>query len=504
MSGGAIPDNADYDVVLEPSGHRVGSINEDFAIESLPGDIFQLGNTSWKILKIETGRVRVADAAGQPPNIPFWFGEAPARSDELSAAVSRLRRGLWDAMGRGEPLDLPGGVAFLETELRLPTLAAEQLAGYLASGAMALGAMPTGDTLVLERFFDEVGDMHMVVHSPLGSRLNRAWGLALRKRFCQQFDFELQAAATEDAIILSLGPTHSFALDEAFRFLSSNSVREVLTQALLDAPLFTARWRWNANRALAVLRNRSSGRVPAQIQRMNAEDLLAVVFPDQLACLENVVGRREIPDHPLVNETLRDCLTEAMDVEGLEGLLESIEAGERTLIARDLREPSPLATEILTANPYAYLDDAPAEERRTQAVYARRWIDPQTAADIGALDRAAIERTRNEAWPNVRDADELHDALVVGGVITEDEGVREGWASLFDELAEDGRATRLELAGGHRIWGAAERLPELGAVYPDARLSPPIDAPADRSTRVGARCRPWSSWSGADWSAAAR
>jgi ATP-dependent helicase Lhr and Lhr-like helicase len=321
--------------------------------------------------------------------------------------------------------------------------------------------------------------MHLVVHAPFGSRLNRAWGLALRKRFCQTFNFELQAAATEDAIVLSLGPTHSFPLEDAFRFLHSNTVRGVLTQAVLDAPLFGVRWRWNAGRALAVPRQRGGRRLPAPLLRQASEDLIAVVFPDQLACLENIVGEREVPDHPLVEQTLRDCLEEAMDVEGLESLLRRIEAGGVELVARDVVEPSPLAHEILKAQPYAFLDDAPLEERRTQAVSLRRWLDPETASDLGALDPDAIVRVRAEAWPDAGTPDELHDALLTLGFVTVEEGMRSGWDRLFETLIAARRATVLRPAGGGvRLWIAAERLAQMRSLHPAAALEPEIAAPS--------------------------
>jgi ATP-dependent Lhr-like helicase len=473
-SGGAIPDVADYQVVLQPSGTLIGTVNEDFAVESLAGDIFQLGNASWRILKVEQGRVLVEDAKGHPPNLPFWLGEAPARTEELSVAVSRLREEIARRVREGSREQT---VEWLGQELSLPPAAAAQLVDYLAAAFASLGTMPSQHTLVAERFFDEAGDMHLVVHAPFGSRLNRAWGLALRKRFCQTFNFELQAAATEDAIVLSLGPTHSFPLEDAFRFLHSNTVRGVLTQAVLDAPLFGVRWRWNAGRALAVPRQRGGRRLPAPLLRQAAEDLVAVVFPDQLACLENIVGEREIPDHPLVEQTLKDCLEEAMDVEGLERLLRRIEAGGVELVARDVVEPSPLAHEILKAQPYAYLDDAPLEERRTQAVSLRRWLDPETASDLGALDASAVIRVREEAWPDAETPDELHDALLTLGFMSAEEGARSGWERLFGALAEARRATALRLPDGLRLWIAAERLPQMRALHPAAALEPEIAAP---------------------------
>ncbi len=477
-SGGAIPDTADYEVVAEPDGIRVGSVNEDFAVESLPGDVFQLGNASWRILRVEPGKVRVADARGAPPNIPFWLGEAPARTDELSAAVSRLRADLERRLATGER----EAVRFLVEEVGIGEAAARQAADYLAKGRAVLGALPTQQTVVLERFFDETGGTELVLHSPFGSRVNRAWGLALRKRFCRMFNFELQAAATEDAIVLSLGPTHSFPLEEVRGYLRSATAREVLVQALLDAPMFAVRWRWNATRALAVPRWRGGRKLPAPLQRIEAEDLLAVTFPDQLACAENLSGDREIPDHPLVRQTIRDCLEEAMDVRGLERLLAGLERGEVRFVARDLVEPSPLAAEILSARPYAFLDDAPLEERRTQAVLSRRWLDPQTAGDLGRLDPAAIERVRREAWPEVGDRDELHDALVVLGVMTGEEGRH--WRGLLDELMVERRAAVLRpRGGGAQLWVAAERLPQVAAVFPGASLEPPIAAPARADAR---------------------
>ena len=469
-SGGAIPDNADYRVVLQPSGSFIGTLDEDFAIESIPGDIFQLGNSSWRIQRIDQGRVLVEDARGEPPNIPFWLGEAPGRTEEASQAVSRLRVEATERLERSQE----DGERWLAEEVGTGPVAARQIADYLASARAALGTMPSRRTLVLERFFDEAGNQHLVIHSPFGSRLNRAWGLALRKRFCRSFNFELQAAATEDAILLSLGPTHSFEANATFRFLHSSSVRSVLTQALLDAPMFPIRWRWNASRSLALLRFRGGRKVPPRLQRMQAEDLIAVVFPDQLACLENISGEREIPDHPLVDQTIRDCLEEAMDIARLEELLREIEGGREELVARELREPSPLAHEILNAKPYAFLDDAPLEERRTRAVFTRSWLDPETAADLGRLDAEAIERVRREVRPEPTTADELHDALVTFGFLTEEEGRAMG-RPLFESLIDDGRAAVLH--GGDGLWIAAERVGPLRSVHPEARFEPAIEPP---------------------------
>lgn len=462
-SGGAIPDTADYAVVLEPSDLVIGSVNEDFAIESLQGDIFQLGNASWRVLRVEQGKVRVEDAHGQPPSIPFWLGEAPARSQELSESVSRLRTEITNT-------DPQAATDWLVNEVGLSQSGAEQIVEYLTVSKIVLGVMPSQDNLVLERFFDDSGSMQLVLHSPFGSRLNRAWGLALRKRFCRKFNFELQAAATEDAIVLSLGPTHSFPLEDVFHYLNSKTVRQLLCQALLDAPMWNIRWRWNVTRSLAVLRRRGGKKIPAQLQRMDAEDLLTAIFPDQVACAENLpTGEREIPSHPLVDQTVKDCLEEAMDIDGLERLLTSIERNEKNLFARDVIEASPLSQEILNARPYAYLDDAPLEERRTRAVFQRRWLDPETASDLGKLDQAAIDRVREEVWPDPRNADELHDALVELGFVE----ITNEWQEFFNELTADRRAAVLN----KKLWVAAERLPQILAIFPNGELDPPITAP---------------------------
>ena len=452
-SGGAIPDNADYRVMLEPESIVVGSVNEDFAVESLQGDIFQLGNTSYKILRVERGTVRVEDAHGQPPSIPFWLGEAPGRTLELSAAVSGLRQEIQQRL-EGEP---GAALHWLTETAGLDESSAFQLVQYLSAGKAALGCLPTLSTVVFERFFDESGGMQLVIHSPFGSRVNRAWGLSLRKRFCRTFNFELQAAATEDHIVLSLTHAHSFELAEAARYLNSNSVRHVLIQALCAAPMFEVRWRWDAGIALALPRFRGGKKIPPQIARMNAEDLLASVFPDQVACAENLPGEIEVPDHPLVRQTIRDCLEEAMDIDEFEAVLRKLESGEIRVVARDLTEPSPLALEALNARPYAYLDDAPLEERRTQAVMSRRWLDPSEAADIGKLDPEAIARVRAEAWPDAATPDELHDALLWLTFMTEEEcRSQAAWPRLMEDLALQGRVLRIPLAR-HDVWVAAER-----------------------------------------------
>jgi len=482
-SGGTIPDNADYQVLLEPENQLIGTVNEDFAVESLAGDVFQLGNAAYRILRVERGIVRVEDAHGMAPTIPFWLGEAPGRGDELSRSVSRLRATIDVGLTRG-----PAGesaLRWLLAAVGISEPAARQLVEYLASAHAALGCLPTQEALVFERFFDAAGGMQLVIHSPYGSRINRAWGLALRKRFCRKFNFELQAVATEDNIALSLTTAHSFDLDEVRRYLHSASIRPLLIQALLDAPMFITRWRWVAGVSLALPRFRGGRKVPPQLARMGAEDLIAAVFPDQLACAENLVGEREIPDHPLIRQTIADCLGEAMDIAGFERLLARLESGVIRVVTRDLTEPSPLALEVLSARPYAYLDDAPLEERRTQAVMSRRWLTPEAASELGRLDPEAIARVRAEAWPDATNADELHDALVWLGFLGAEE-VQAGWSGWLAELARARRVTRLS-APGAPLWIAAERLPQFQALWPEARLDPVIAAPEAHAGRDWSR-----------------
>ncbi|HEY8011366.1 MAG TPA: DEAD/DEAH box helicase [Rudaea sp.] len=533
-SGGAIPDTADYEVVLEPAAQKIGTVHEDFAVESMAGDIFQLGNTAYRVLRVERGKLRVEDAQGLPPTIPFWLGEAPGRSDELSFAVSRLREELSLLL---EPDSIAAEV-WLREKVGLNESAARQIVDYLGATKAALGLLPTQKQLAMERFFDESGGTQLVIHSPFGSRLNRAWGLALRKRFCRTFNFELQAAATEDAIVLSLSTSHSFPLDDVARYLHSNSAEQVLIQALLDAPMFGLRWRWNAVTSLALPRFVGGAKVPPQLQRMKSEDLLATVFPDQVACQENIVGERQIPEHPLVAQTLHDCLHQAMDIDGLLHLLKMLESGEIHIVARDLTAPSPLAAEILNARPYAFLDDAPLEERRTQAVQSRRWGDIESTDDFGKLDIEAIDGVREEAWPEARNADELHEALMGLGFVTDAEmRANPSWRQMLDQLIAQRRTTRFQLSplpsgevgarsatgegpasdynpsleftsGRHPVFPSAavaastssgafrhllpvgegksicipaERLPQFAAIFPEHHCEPAISAPEEYS-----------------------
>ena len=473
-SGGAIPDTADYDVIAEPEEVFVGTVNEDFAVESMRGDVFLLGNTPWRIKRVESGRVRVEDAQGQTPSIPFWLGEAPGRTRELSEEITEVR----EAIDRR--LDNPTDAEeWIRVEAGVTHEAARQLVAYLVEGKRILGMVPTGRRVVAERFFDESGGMQVVIHAPFGARINRAWGMALRKRICRNFDLELQASATDDGINLSLGPQLSFPIADVFTYLSSRNAGEILGQAALQSPLFGTRWRWNATRFLALLRHSGGRKVPAPLQRMRSDDLLAAVFPAQVACQDNAgPGNIEVPDHPLAFETVRDCLTEATDLDGLKGVLASIEMGGIEVYARETVQPSVFAHQILNAMPYAFLDDAPLEERRARAVALRRAL-PEDARALGSLDPSAIAEESAYAWPPIRDAEELHDALLILGLIPDAEGLGGHWGpqaasteAWFNELIKAGRAFRLCHKRGSTAWIAAEGVPTALAAFPDARLEP--------------------------------
>jgi ATP-dependent helicase Lhr and Lhr-like helicase len=468
-SGGAIPELGDYRVLAEPDGTLVGTVNEDWAIESMAGDVFLLGTHSWRIRRVEPGVVRVIDAEGAPPSIPFWLGEAPGRTKELSEEVCVLRQAVADCITASGP---PAAIAWLREECGIGDAAAETIAAYLGAGLAQLGVLPTMDTIVLERFFDEAGGMQLVGHAPFGARLNRALGLGLRKRFCVTFDFELQAAASNDAILLSLGPQHSFPLERVPKFLASATVENVVRQAVLTSPMFAARWRWNLNRSLAVLRMRGGKKNPPAIQRMEADDLMAAVFPTLAACQENVApGPLEIPDHVLVRQTLEDCLHEAMDIDGLRELIAGIESGRVTVIVRDTTEPSVLAHEILNGQPFTFLDDAPLEERRSRQVPLRRGL-PVEAGELGRLDPAAIERVTVQVRPEPRDADELHDLLMSTFTLRP----VPDWQPMFEALVSQRRAAAVCGPAGE-LWCAVERRPAIEALFPDAAIVPDHPCP---------------------------
>ncbi len=478
-SGGAIPETALFTVVAEPEGIVIGTLDEDFAVESNAGDIMLLGNSSWRIRRVEgkSGRVLVEDAHGAPPTVPFWLGEAPARTQELSLHLGNLRKQISDRLenifpvgvSQNEP-EIAETVAWLTEECGLDESGAEQAIDYILQGRAVLGAVPTQDTIIAERFFDEGGGMQLVIHAPFGGRINKAWGLALRKRFCRSFNFELQAAATDNGLNIALAEQHSFPLADVFHFLNAETVQPILEQAALASPIFGTRWRWDANRSLALLRFQSGKKVPPQIQRMRSDDLLASVFPDVAACQENIAGDIQIPNHPLVKEVMKDVLTEAMDLDGLKDLLRGMAEGCIRCVAVDTPVPSQFSHEILNANPYAYLDDAPLEERRARAVEMRRILPESVLEEVGKLDQAAIAQVREEAWPDVRDADELHDVLHTLVAVPEDAKLAMiEWQGYFERLLEQGRATRAEHAGT-RYWVAAERTKAFLLLFPSARF----------------------------------
>ena len=514
-SGGAIPDNALYSVVAEPEGTLVGTVDEDFAVESLSGDIMLLGNTSWRIRRVQAGRVLVEDAHGAPPNVPFWRGEAPARTPELSEQVAAVREtvsGLTHGLKPGSELlgseEARAAADWLEKECGLDRSGAEQVVEHVVAGRAVLGAVPTQSTVIAERFFDESGGMQLVIHAPFGGRINKAWGLALRKRFCRSFNLELQAAATDDGINISLAEQHRFPLADVFRFLHPASVGEVLEQAVLASPIFTARWRWDASRALVLQRFQGGKKVPAPIQRMRADDLLASVFPDAAACPENLDAQPRIPDHPLVREVMKDALTDAMDTEGLKQVLGQVLNGEIRSIAADTPIPSQFSHEILNANPFAYLDDAPLEERRARAVEMRRMLPEAVLTEVGKLDQDAIAEVREEAWPDVRDADELHDVLQTLLALPEVASLEElhdplrgsiqeaqvSWGEFFEELRSQGRAAVASVSN-RRYWVAAERAKAFAQLFPDVNLTRDwneLEAePVTREDAIGALVTGW-------------
>jgi ATP-dependent Lhr-like helicase len=510
-SGGAIPETALFTVVAEPEGIVVGTLDEDFAIESNAGDIMLLGNTSWRIRRVEgkTGRVLVEDAHGVPPTVPFWRGEAPARTQELSAKVAELRQEISDRLAKTSPIavsqnipEVAATVTWLKEECGLDDSAAEQAIEYILQGRAVLGAVPTQNVIIAERFFDEGGGMQLIIHAPFGGRINKAWGLSLRKRFCRGFNFELQAAATDNGLNIALAEQHSFPLADVFHFLNAETVQSVLEQAALDSPIFGTRWRWDANRSLALLRFQGGKKVPPQIQRIRSDDLLASVFPDVAACQENIEGDIKIPDHPLIAEVMKDVLNEAMDLEGLKHLLRAMADGSIKCIAVDTPVPSQFSHEILNANPYAFLDDAPLEERRARAVEMRRILPESVLEEVGKLDPAAIEQVRAEAWPDVRDVDELHDVLhtlialpqitwarkLSSSPLSEAEQLWQTdsttqWQSFFDHLRDQGRAGRAE-HNGKQYWVAAERAKVFSLLFPDAKFDRTV---AEIQTTVSTR-----------------
>ncbi len=520
-SGGAIPDNALYTVIAEPEHLTVGTVDEDFAVESLRGDIILLGNTSWQIRRVQAGSVLVEDAKGAPPNVPFWRGEAPSRTAELSEQVAEVREKIHSLTEnvspntvRGDASQATAAIGWLMQECGLDRAGAEQAVAYIVEGRAVLRSVPTQQTVIAERFFDESGGMQLVIHAPFGGRINKAWGLALRKRFCRSFNFELQAAATDNGLNISLGEQHSFPLADVFHFLQSATVQDLLSQAVLTSPIFATRWRWTAGRALALLRFQGGKKVPPQIQRMRSDDLLAGVFPQALACQENISGEIEIPDHPLVRETMKDALTEAMDIDGLKRILDAMASGQIRCIAVDTPVPSQFSHEILNANPYAYLDDAPLEERRARAVEMRRILPEAVLTEIGRLDPAAIAEVREEVWPDVRDADELHDVLQTLVALPESSNNASAlgqmlakslpaWKEYFEALRADRRVICASI-GEQVYWVAAEKAEMFSALFPSARFDAALHdfrnnvqaAALSREDMLGACVTGWMTHSG--------
>lgn len=500
-SGGAIPETALFTMILQPEGTMVGTLDEDFAVESNAGDIILLGNTSWRIIRVEgsSGKVLVEDAHGAPPSVPFWRGEAPARTAELSLEVGQIRQIVSEMLPTAAPVsyerpaaaedekptpvrgivtspEVQDVIAWLSGQCGLDQSGAEQLIQYVVEGRAVLGAVPTQNTIIAERFFDEAGGMQLIIHAPFGGRVNKAWGLALRKRFCRAFNFELQASATDDGLNIALAEQHSFPLADVFNFLQPETVQEVLVQAVLTgSPIFATRWRWDANRSLALLRYQGGKKVPPQIQRMRSDDLLASVFPQVAACFENIEGDIQLPDHPLVDEVIKDVLHEAMNIDGLRQVLEGIRSGVIKTVAVDTPVPSQFSHEILNANPYAYLDDAPLEERRARAVQMRRTLPQSVLEEVGKLDPAAVAQVRDESKPDVRDADELHDvlqtlvALPVPTMLGGWELSSEQWEDYFATLIQHRRAA-IAVAGDQRYWVASERTQAFKTIFPDAQF----------------------------------
>lgn len=469
-NAGAIPEIASYRVKLEPENTIVGTLDEEFAVESNRGDIFLLGNNSWRIQHIRGSTVTVTDAAGAPPTVPFWNGEAPGRTYELSQDVSLFREDLEPRLA--EPVET---IKWLQEETACDEWAAQQMVEYCTAQKEAIGLLPTQKKIVFERFFDESGGMQLVVHAPFGGGINRAWGFSMRKRFCRSFDFELQATADDDGYILSLGPQHSFPIESLFPMLTSNNARGLLEQAVLTVPMFQIRWRWNVTRALLVLKFRNGNKVPPALQRFRADDLLTAVFPKLTGCQEEHTGDHEVPDHPLAIQTMQDCLTEIIDIDGLERTLREVEKGEITLIARDTREPSPFSYELLNSNPYAFLDGGEAQERRARAVSTRRSLTVESVNDLGHLDPEAISQVRQEAEPLIRSADELHDALMIRGAIPVVEA--ESWSAFYQELEQEQRASTTRFPNGETAWVATERIPMMRSIFPETIFEPECPIP---------------------------
>ncbi len=479
-NGGSIPDAALFSVILQPEGVQIATLDEHFAVDSSPGDVILLGNTSWRIQRIEAaGRVLVEDAHGAPPTLPFWFGEAPQRTAILCDGVGELREQISAHTPNVPPgyispaqLEVAAATAWLMEECGVCASGAQQLIVYIVTGRAVLGAVPSKTTIIAERFFDEGGGMQLILHAPFGGRINKAWGLALRKRFCRGFNFELQAAATDNGINISLAEQHSFPLADVFQFLTEQTVKELLEQAAIASPIFKTRWRWAAGRSLQLLRFSKGKRIAPQIQRTRSEDLLANVFPQAAACFETIVGDIQIPAHPLVDEVMQDVLQEAMDLEGLIEVLKGIKDGTIRCLAVDTPVPSQFAHELINANPYAFLDDAGLEERRARAVSLRRSLPESVLEEAGKLDQNAIDEIRRECRPDLRDEHELHDLLhsviALPLHVLDTPEVRH-WCIFYERLLQSGRTQTIDCAG-ITCWVATERLPAVRALWNNTEL----------------------------------
>ena len=477
-SGGTIPESGNYDVVIESQNRKIGDIEEDFAQESSRGDVFALGSMPWQIQRISRGRLMVEPAPGMAPTLPFWLNEGAGRTAALSSEVCKLRREIAARFDESAP-DAQSAARWLEEECALDESGAVQAVAYVRRGLAALGAIPDEHTIVAERFFDGLGGTQIVIHAPLGMRVNRAFGLALRKRLCQSFDFEIQASAIDDGVLLALNARHSFALESIFTMINSRTVRDVLTQALLDAPMFETRFRHVATRALSVLRNLRGRKVPAWIQRLRAQDLMIALFPGQQACFENRPARVAIPDHFIVRETLRECLEESTDLKSLMRLMEGIENGTVRTLAVDSIAPSVFAHRLLLAWDYAFLDDGERANRRSRAVTMNRGmaedvfrsedLSQMLAAEAVALTTA--EATRTAPSRRARDRDELYEVIRAHGALAPyqiDERVTGDAIAMLAELELEGRLVRANYgANASQKLIAAEDAALFAAAYPN-------------------------------------
>jgi len=490
-SGGTIPESGNLDVVIESQGRKIGDVEEDFAQESSRGDIFALGSMPWRVLGISRNRFLVEPAPGMAPSLPFWQTEAAGRSPALSSEVSELRGEIFERIARG---DEAAAAAFLSAECAMDDRAARQAIDYVRRGQGALGAIPNQRTIVVERFFDGLGGTQVVIHSPFGMRVNRGLGLAIRKRLCQSFDFEIQASAIDDAVLLALNARHSFPLESLMAMISSRSVRHVLGQALLAAPMFEVRMRHVATRALAVMRSSRGRKVPAWIQRLRAQELAAAIFPGREACQENRPPDVELPEHFIATETMHECLTESTDIGRIEELLRAIEQGATRVVTVDAIAPSVFAHRILLAWDYSFLDDGERANRRSRTVSLNRAMaeDVLRTEDLSAMLAAdAVESVEAEVSGRAmarraRDRDELYQMIRAHGALATsvlEERVAGEANAVLSALEGEGRVVRVRFSSGAaEMLIAGEDVALFGAAYPDAlferhaEAQPPVES----------------------------